>query len=590
MASIVDGRVGRPLREVATVIVIVFLANDVRGQDPPVLFEDVSGLIDFVHRSSEFEGDGLAGAAWFDYNNDGWLDLFLTNGKTQTNGLFRNNGDGTFDNVAAEAGVENGLGNSGVIAADFDNDGWQDLFLTGEGGSLYGSKQMPLKFYHNNGDGTFSDITEATGLVSPPTALDPAVADIDLDGDLDIFIGAPGSLFLQVNHKNELWLNNGDLTFTNISASSGVDTSLGACAASFLDYDTDGFPDLFIANCNDKNLAATPIELHRNNGDLTFTDLTQSAGTNVPGLWMGLSMADHDNDGDLDVFSTNTGLLNGLWHALLRNNGDGSMTNIGVAAGVGVHRFAWGCSFTDFDNDSWADLFFTGALVGWNFNIIGPGVGNQGTMLFNDGDGTFSNFTEHMPVNLENRYTSGVAYGDYDNDGFNDILVMVETIPGDLGTPVLLHNLGNDNNWVKLRLTGTISNRDAIGARVLVTANGVTQAKEVFAGTSLLSTDSKVLSFGLGKAPMTDEITVIWPSGLVEQFANAKAGATVTLVEGTILCPWDLDSNGNVGASDLLSLLVAWGPNKGHPADFDGNGTVGASDLLALLVNWGPCP
>ena len=219
-------------------------------------------------------GSGLVGVAFFDADRDGWLDLFVAGGRGRPNALFHNNGDGTFTDIAVEAGVANGLGNSGVVAADLDNDGFQDLFLTNDGG-LVGS---PVKLYRNQGDLTFADITAGSGIIGPESNLSAAFADLDNDGFLDLFITAPGSLADKVQHANQLYHNNGDLTFTDISVSSGVNTALGACATFFSDYDRDGWIDLFVADCNDVNFARTPIELFRNNRDLTFTDMRLDAG------------------------------------------------------------------------------------------------------------------------------------------------------------------------------------------------------------------------------------------------------------------------------------------------------------------------
>ncbi len=562
-------------------------ATAVAGE-PPVSFENVTALLgDFEHQSVGFGGDGLAGAAWFDFDNDGDLDLFVTNGKSHANALFENDGKGGFTDIAEAAGVANGLGNSGVIAADIDNDGLQDLFLTGDGG-LGGAGDSPVKLYHNEGGGVFTDITMLSGVVGGVTTLSAAFADIDNDGFLDLFITAPGSLATQTQHANTLYHNNGDLTFTDISAASGVDTALGACATFFSDYNGDGWIDLFVADCNNINLLPTPIELFENQGDLTFCEVSAEVGLSPGGFWMGVGPADFDLDGDLDFFVTN--IANG--HRLYRANRDATYTDIGAAAGVRFHEFGWGCSSRDLDNDGYPDIFFAGSLPFPPFNIIGPGLGNPGTLLFNNQAGAFVEWTSTFPVNLSSRFTSGVAAGDYDNDGFPDLFVAVSAWADEAGQPLLVRNLGNDNGAVTIRLQGTVSNRDAVGARVEVTAGGMTQLQEIYAGSSFLSMDSQWLTFGLGANSGTEQISVRWPSGLVETFPNASAGETVLLVEGNGAdpCPADLDDNGSVGASDLLTLLASWGPCKDCSADFDGNGSVGASDLLTLLADWGPCP
>jgi enediyne biosynthesis protein E4 len=233
------------------------------SKDQGVTFENVSMLLGPYTR--ETSGEGLGGIAWLDYDQDGNLDLYLTNGPSAPNGLFRNNGDGTFTNVSAETGVANGLGNSGVVIGDIDNDGYPDIFLTGEG-RLAGPVQTPTRMYHNNGDGTFTDITELSGLMGAGSALAAAMGDINNDGYLDIFIASPGHIPVVTgpgtgtSDENKLYLNNGDLTFTDITATAGVSglyvdafgdiVSDGACVASFSDYNNDGLADIFVGNCN----------------------------------------------------------------------------------------------------------------------------------------------------------------------------------------------------------------------------------------------------------------------------------------------------------------------------------------------------
>ncbi len=518
---------------VLTVVTVLSAMTTARAQTPPVLFEDASHLLDFARESRSLGGSGLGGAAWLDFDNDGYLDLFLTNGKTQPNALFRNNADGTFTDVAQSAGVDNGLGNSGVVAGDIDNDGFKDLFLTGDGGFM-GTGQSTARLYHNNGDGTFTEMARASGVVQPTTAMSAAFGDIDGDGFLDLFITAPGSGTTGTQHRNKLFRNNGDLTFEDISASAGVDTMLGACVAFFTDYDNDGWIDLLVGDCNDTRLLPTPIELFHNNGDLTFTDVAATAGLTPGGYWMGFAPADFDNDGDIDMFVTNSGTsaLLPFPHALYENRCGGTYTNTALIAGLTSFKFGWGCTATDFDNDGYTDIYFAGSLPDGPMNIIGPGHGNPGNLLFNDRRSGFTDFTSSSPVNLESRNTSGVASGDFDNDGFADIVVVTEPYADTSGQPVLLHNLGNDNNWITLRLEGTISNRDAVGARVEVISGDLSQTREVYAGSSFLSTETPWLTFGLASHAATDKIRVRWPGGAVEEFPNVEARQTVTLIEG----------------------------------------------------------
>ncbi len=505
-------------------------------------------LVDVSNLLSPFERDGLGqvseglgGAAWLDYNNDGLLDLFITNGAGHPNALFRNNGDGTFTDVAAQAGVANGLGNSAVAAVDIDNDGCVDLFLVGEG-AVAGVSETPNNLYINNCDGTFTDITAQSGIDSFPSGAMAAFGDINNDGFVDLFITGPGNIRFAQPQANRLFLNNGNRTFTNISHSAGIDSNLGACAVGFSDFNDDGLADIFVANCNGFSgpfkVVTTPFELFRNNGNLTFTDVAPQVGLAKLGFWMSVSFGDYKRDGNIDVFSANVGAFPPRFrfpHALFRNNGDHTYTDAGSQAGVANWEFGWGTSFADFYNNGHEDLFAVGSLPIEHFGLIGPGVASPGRLFKNNGDGTFTNV---QAFGLENQYTSGVAVGDFNNDGFPDVVVVKTKFDLDVrghrltgdGHPLLLKNVGNSNSWITVRLIGTESNRCAIGARVTVTAGGVSQVKEVYAGSGFHSTNSPWLTFGLGNVGRAD-IQVTWPSGLKEIFRNVSARQTVTLVE-----------------------------------------------------------
>lgn len=511
-----------------------------QAQPMPIAFTDQSAALDFQHRSSEFGGNGLAGAAWLDYDNDGWQDLFIPNGRSQPNALFRNQGDGTFVNMAPQAGVENNQGNATALAADFNNDGWTDLFLTGEQGRGRGWFQAPAVLYRNNGDGTFMDVTTFSGITGPAAHRTASAADINNDGLVDIFIAGNTSSSVQ---PNKVYLNNGDFSFTDISSSSGLGTRESSCASMFSDYNNDGLQDVFLASCTTE----VPLDLFRNNGDNTFTKVTRQAGFIRNALYMGLCGADYDQDGDIDVFVTNyASMRTDLPHSLFRNNGDGTFTDVAATAGVAAHAFGWGCSFTDFDNDGYDDLFFTGSLdtscfvsACGDLETIGLGRGNPGTMLFNRGDGTFQNFSDQLPINMENLYTSGVVHADYDQNGFTDVVVVAETVPPQHGRPeapgdaILYRNEGNSNHWVTLRLQGTTSNRDAIGARVTVVAAERAQTKEIYSGSSHLSTESAWLTFGLADASHIDSVMVHWPGGEREVFSNVPINRASVLVEAS---------------------------------------------------------
>ena len=523
------------------VLAALLVASQAHAQ---ITFEDLSSRIPFVHRSQDIGGNGLGGAVWFDYDRDGQIDLFLGNGPGLPNALFRNNGDGTFTDVAAAAGVAGGLGVTGAVAGDLDNDGDQERVAMGDGGFLSPTPAV-IRVYRNDGDGTFTDVTAASGITLPETQTSAALGDINNDGLLDLYITASGSIPLQVQYRNRLYLNEGNLAFTDISASAGVDTDLGACVTTFSDYDQDGWTDLFIGNCGNVQARPTPMELFRNNGDLTFTEVASQAGIGgLPGLWMGLAHSDYDNDGDIDLFVSNAGVappLGILPHALFRNNGDGTFTNLALELGLDQLRWGWGSAMRDFDNDGWADLFFTGAFPS-PFDptvFVGPnGEGNPGVLWRNGQDGTWTDLSATLPYDFRHDYSSGVAAGDFDADGFEDLVVMLTYLPplANSGQPVLMRNAGNGNRWLKVRAIGTASNRDGVGARVQVSAGGVVQTQEIQAGSSLNSMHSQILGFGLG-AETKGDVDIRWPSGHRNRIYGVHAGEQIAFPE--IPCSYD---------------------------------------------------
>jgi len=521
-------------------LAFMLLAINISVQAQPI-FTDQSNLLTFDRSSVLFDGDGLAGAAWFDYDNDRDLDLFLTNGRTQPNGLFRNNNDGTFTDVAVAAGVASNTGSTGVVIADIDNDGDADIYLSGDGGMMgqFGSSATHL--YRNNNNGTFTDITVSAGLDDAITPLSAAFADIDNDGFVDLFVSACGSLRNQQQHPSILYHNNGDGTFTNISVGSGVNTSFGACITFFSDYNEDGLIDLYVGNCNDLQLDTGPIELFRNNGDNTFTDVSSAAGLGK-GLWMGFAPGDADNDGDIDLFVSNVGAsypnADSSSAAYYRNNGDGTYTDLRFVLGLDSLPWGWGATMQDFDNDGWLDIYYAGSMPIPPFNVgcFDPErPGNAGTFLYNNGDGTFRNLTGVVNADdLSCYYTSGVAGADYDNDGFVDLLTAMEPTADYPGNPFLWHNSGNSNQYICLKLndeTG-IGNREGIGSKVTVMAGGLSLTRERYAGSSFISMNSPWLHFGLGSSSTVTDINVRWPDGANESFGTLAVGQCHRLNRG----------------------------------------------------------
>ncbi len=504
--------------------------------EPVEIFEEASQALEPYARVGLAGGsDGLGGAAWLDYDADGDLDLFLTNGRGGDNALFDNDGAGGFTNVAREAGVANGLGNSGVLAADLDNDGYPEL-LVAEDGFVVGTEGAPTRLYHNQGDGTFRDVTDDAGLPGIIGMLSAAFVDLDGDGYLDLFCAAAGHASIATPPtqalSNRLLLNDGDLSFTDISEQAGIESMLGAQAATFIDYDDDGDPDLFVANAgavdeSDMGIP-TPFELFRNEGDLTFTEVSAEAGIRELGFWMAVAPGDIDNDGDFDLFSTNIGGLIGGPHGLFVNEGDGTFSRRSVS-GVTNSEFGWGASFADFDNDGDLDLIQTGCFP--QLGVQGPTLCNPTRLHLGDGAAGFAE--SELPIDTTYRFTSGLAQADYDGDGFPDVAIVITHLTDDSpGNPVLLRNRGNDNRWLSVQLQGTVSNRGGVGAVIaVVTGDGSRQLRQVTAGSSFASSETPWPVFGLGKGEAR-AVEVRWPAGGRERYEVTEANRRVTLVEG----------------------------------------------------------
>ena len=515
--------------------------------DQGTTFENASALLGW-ERIDDPVSAHLAGAAWLDYDADLDLDLFIPNAPGGDNALFRNDG-GTFTDVADAAGVTGeGSGFSGALAGDIDNDGCTDLFLTGAGGFI--GVGLPSRLYRNNCDHTFTDVTAGSGIDAGHISIMAAFGDIDNDGFLDLYVASPGNFFAGVLTPQKLYHNNGDGTFTDISATAGIDTALGGCVAGFTDLNHDRLPDLVVGNCGNLDSSGPqpfpipgPWEMWINQGDLSFVDVAATAGLGGrDGFPMALTSADIDLDGDLDFFATGMGPTNPFAPGLLgeqvlfRNNGDGTFTDGSADAGLGGFEWGWGASFADFDNDGDDDLATVGSVVFGAFVFLDD-LASPGRIFGNDGTGTF---TPTQDFGLELDATSGLAVADYDGDGFTDIVIVRTafetvtpggTLTGD-GFPVLMRNVGNGNRSMTLRLVGTASNRMGVGARVRVLTPGRLQTREVVAGSSFASTNSPWLTFGLGRWRGA-LLVVEWPSGHNELFIRFARGRVRTLVEGT---------------------------------------------------------
>ncbi|MDQ6775111.1 MAG: CRTAC1 family protein [Actinomycetota bacterium] len=457
---------------------------------------DVSGSLSGFHRpiGGPDNAGGLAGAAWFDYNNSGRLSLFIPGTPGHPNALFENLGGGRFVNVAAQAGVAGGQGGGGVAVADISNDGCEDLLVSGTGGIETGH-QSPTKLYLNNGNNTFTDVAAQSGLASALGFwMSVTLGDIYNHGNLDLFSTnaghSPGGLPfedlqpLQVYFPHGLWEN--------------TSNPLAALTSPFVSGTVGLTPD-------------------------PTGGLLSPLGSPLPGA----------------LGAATSGLADALAPALKPVGaalGGVFYKNVSQAAGLSNLNWGWGASFADFANDGHEDLFFNGTYPGLGGLIhsapfIGDQYGNPGYLLHNDGTGEF---TIAQTFAQQNRFTSGSAVGDYNNDGRPDIAIVNTAHGSDPGAPILLENKTvNNNGWITVKLVGTKSNRDGIGAKVWVLDGPLTKLQEVRSGTGFASQDSLWLTFGVGpNAPATVPVEVAWPSGLLETF-NASTDRKVTLTEGT---------------------------------------------------------
>jgi hypothetical protein len=498
------------------------------------------------------------GAAIFDYDNDGWPDIFLVNGTTlegfptgeaPTNHLYRNNHDGTFTDVTVKAGLNVTGWGQGVCVGDYDNDGWEDLYVT-----YYGKNRL----FHNQ-NGVFTEVAEKAGVAGSGKAWGTGCAwvDYDRDGHLDLMIAnyvdfdlatapAPGErascMWKGVpvmcgprglaSAKNILYHNRGDGTFEDVTTKAHIDRTDGhyAFSVSTLDFDDDGWPDIYVA-CD-----STPSILYRNNRDGTFTDVGVTAGAafNEDGreqAGMGSTIGDYNGDGRLDIFKTN---FSDDTSTLYRNNGDGTFDDVTTAAGLGLYTkyLGWGTMFLDFDNDGWPDLLLVNGHVypEVDKNNLGSNYEEPRILYHNLGKGTFADISAGAGPGINARASSrGLAIGDLWNDGrISAVITNMNALPS-----LLVNQVRSANHWIAIRTVGTKSNRDGIGARISVTAGARTLVDEVRSGSSYNSSSDMRVHFGLGLATKANSVQIRWPSGLQEHFDNLPADSIHTLKEGS---------------------------------------------------------
>ncbi len=500
----------------------------------------------------EAKGGGMAS---FDYDNDGDLDLYVINGsklegfaagQEPRNALYRNEGDGTFRDVAEQAGVADTSWGMGCVAADYDNDGDADLYVANFGRN---------RLYRNEGDGTFRDVAEQAGVADQRMSTGCAFGDYDRDGFLDLYVA--NYIHFDMNFRpvsvdagmwrgikvfygprglkgaaDVLFHNQGDGTFRDVTEEAGVvdgDRRYGF-AVLFHDFDDDGDADIFVANDSGRNM------LYQNEGNGRFSDVAVERGVAFLGngeaqACMGAAFGDYDNDGDFDLYVTN---FAEDYNTLYQNDGKGFFADVTSLARMLYptwKQVGWGAGFADLDNDGREDLFVANGHVYHQIDQFDQGSSypQRNIVFWNRGDGTFADVSAIAGPGLEvEKVSRGASLGDFDNDGDIDIAVLNLN-----DTPTLLRNdTPGDNHWLSIRTRGSQSNRDGIGARVRVAVGAQVQVREIHAGSNFISQDDIRAHFGLGQAERVDRLEVEWPSGVVDTMEDIAADRFVVVREG----------------------------------------------------------
>jgi hypothetical protein len=523
-----------------------------------IQFRDITQAsgIRFTHNNGAFGKKYLPetlgpGCAFIDYDNDGWPDILLINGmdwpgrhtQTSTLRLYHNNRDGTFTDATRQAGLAVEMYGLGVAIGDYNNDGYDDIFVTALGQS---------RLFRNNGNGTFADVTREAGLSGiNEFSTSAAWVDYDRDGHLDLLVanyvqwspetdlyctldGTKKSYCTPESYKGasaRLWHNRGDGTFEDATRKAGLyDPTSKGLGVTVLDYDGDGWPDLLIANDTERN------KLYHNNGNGTFTETGVLAGVafsedGIARAGMGVDAADYDRSGRPSMLITN---FSNQMLALYHNEGNSLFVDDAPRSEVGrasLLTLGFGCFFFDYDLDGWLDIFVANGHIEDQIERVQKRVtyAEPPHVFRNLGAGKFHEVTRDLGAAFAaSRVARGAAYADIDNDGDLDLLVTTNA-----GPALLFRNDGGTNRSLRIRLVGTRSNRDGIGAVVRLTAGGEMQSQMLHSGSSYLSQSELVLTFGLGQREKADTIEIRWPNGQTDKLSNVAAGQTVTVKEGS---------------------------------------------------------
>jgi len=527
-----------------------------------ITFRDITQKagIHFVHNNAAFGKKYLPetmgpGVAFIDYDNDGWPDIFIVNGmdwpghasKHSTPKLYHNNHDGTFTDVTHKAGLDVEMFGMGVAVGDYDNDGYDDLFVTALGQS---------HLFHNNGNATFTDVTKKAGLWGPNEfSTSAAWVDYDRDGKLDLVVAnyvqwsLEGDLYCTLDGKSKsyctpesykgvsvrLWHNRGDGTFEDVTKKAGVwEPTSKTLGIAILDYDNDGWPDLLFSN------DTQPNKLYRNNGNGTFTEKAVVAGIafsedGVARAGMGVDAADYDRSGMASILITN---FSNQMLSLYHNEGKGLFVDEAPRSEVGRNSLltlGFGCFFFDYDLDGWPDILIANGHIDGDIQRVQPNVkyAMPPHIFRNLGKGDFQEVTKSLGAGFAApRVGRGAAYADINNDGRLDLLLSTNGGPVYLFENDFTGNVGAANKSLRIKLIGTKSNRDGIGAVVKLTAGGESQTEMLRSGSSYLSASELVLTFGLAMHDQAESVEIRWPSGQVEKLSNIAAGQTITVTEG----------------------------------------------------------